>query len=129
MNTAKAILGSAAMVFIFSVPAHAQMGSSASISWGQGGAGGGGTASTSINVLPHAAPANPAASIVSGNDADYRPSNFVAFDKAVAQGKERIVIESRTVAQAATEARRAPQPQARLVITQDSQGRILVTKL
>ena len=128
MNMAKAIVGSTAMIFIISAPAHAQMGSSSNISWGQGGGGGvGGSAPAAINVLPHTAPANPGATIVSGSDADYRPSNFVSFDQAIADGKQRIIVESRTVAQAAAESRRTPQPQAKLIVAQDNRGKIMLT--
>ena len=79
------------------------------------------TGPTRPALLPWTPPARPGAIDVSGTDATYLPSTFLSFDHAVAAGKTELQEDSKTIAEAAAESRRAAK-MATFTIVQDSRG-------
>ena len=120
----KKLLFLAVLVIGCSVPAFGQHGGGTAgpSSNGGGGGYGGGFGSGSFGgggVLPSCPPTQFAVVAVSGSNAEWEPSTFVSFEKAVAFGKQVIVIENRTVAQAARENNAARREKARVAVVQD----------
>jgi hypothetical protein len=126
----KITLGLAAVLFFAAVPAHAQsrVGSVAATqnSGGGGGYGGGSAGSSGFSGLPHYAAADLRAIEVSGDESTYLPSTFMPFEKAVAQGYVVVKEESKTVAQAAAENRKASHLEAKARLVQDDRGRAVL---
>jgi hypothetical protein len=125
----KIALGFAAVILLATVPAQGQARGGASRTTGGGGAGsyGGGALSgtSSFSTLGPVAPSNSAATNVSGTDATFLPSRFVTFAAAVEQGNANIKEESKTVVQAAAEARKKATAPAKVVVMQDNDGNII----
>jgi len=119
----KKILFLAVLVIGCSVPAFAQHGGGSAGPGSNGGGGyGGGFGGGSLSgggTLPSCPPTQFAVVAVSGSNAEWEPSTFVSFEKAVAFGKQMIVIESRTVAEAARENNAARREKARMAVVQD----------
>jgi hypothetical protein len=112
------ILGIAAAALMLALPAYAQtprpsaggMTSPLSTTGGGGGGGygsGGGGADTNVNKLPSYPRACLSMAAVSGTRAEYVPSTFVAYDKAVADGHTVDDTPAPTVADAARAQRAA----------------------
>ena len=83
-----------------------------------------------LSPLSWTPPSRPDAVEVSGS-AGYIASSFVAFESAVAEGRmvaeNRVAIrtESKSVADAAAEARAEEKPAAKVVFVQDNNGRVV----
>jgi hypothetical protein len=130
----KKIIFIAVLILGFSAPALAQRGAvgggaagpssgnGGGGGYGGGGYGGGGYGGGFSGGLPSCPATQFHVVGVSGSNAEFEPSTFVSFDKAVATGKEMIVAENRTVAQAARENNVARKEKARLALVQDNWG-------
>jgi hypothetical protein len=97
----KRLLGLAILALGLAVPAHAQfagnsVGAAGSIGSG-GGLNGGGSSSHMISY-PRAVFAT---AIVSGTDIDFKPSAFVSYDVAVAEGRAALAFRERSVVEVA----------------------------
>jgi hypothetical protein len=104
----KIALGIAVVVMACAAPAKAQS------------IGGSLAPASHFQTLPWTAPASPQALEISGNDATFVPSQFVPFDRAVAEGNAILQQQAKTVVEAAAECRKAAALQANTHIDQDS---------
>ena len=109
----KIALGLVVMVLMGALPAHAQS------------IGGALAPPTSFPILPWTPPATQQALNVSGTDATYLPSTFLAFDRAVAAGKADLKERAKTVAEAAAESRKATKARAKIQVAQDDNGNVV----
>jgi hypothetical protein len=116
----KRFLVLAGFVLILTFPAHAQLGG-LSVTGG-GSIGNGGGINGNNASLPSYPRANFATNAFSGTEADFIPSAFLAYDQAIAAGREALAAKAITVAGAATEATGATKPRAKLAIVQDANG-------
>jgi hypothetical protein len=133
----KKIIFLAVLILGFSAPALAQRGAvgggaaSPGVNGGGGGYGGGfgggGYGGSFSGALPSYPSTQFAVTGASGSNAEFEPSTFVSFEKAVAEGKQLILMENRTVAQAARENNAARKEKARLALTQDGDGYATIT--
>jgi hypothetical protein len=113
----KRFLGLAALVFFFTLPAHAQLGGAIS---------GGSLFGSSFHTLPSYPSAKFVSTGVSGTEADFVPSAFVTYDQAIAQGKAAIKAETKSVARAASENSSAIKPRAKFAMVQDGEGNVVI---
>jgi hypothetical protein len=130
----KKLLGVAAFVLLFSIPAHAQAkgsasaGMSATNSGANAGVSGGGTGGGGIGGGNGSGrlPAYPRASFdvvaVSGGDPSFAPSTFLSFDQAVAEGKAMAAANEKSLGQIAAEISTVPKAKAKLAFVQDANG-------
>jgi hypothetical protein len=96
---------------------------------GNGGLGGVNPGPTVFNVLPHDCPTQFTVAGVSGSDADFEPSSFLSFDKAVALGQAEETAMKKTIADAARDnakEKAANAEKAKLAVVEDSQGRLVL---
>jgi hypothetical protein len=108
----KIAFGLFAMVLLSALPIHAQS------------IGGSLAPPTSFPVLPWTPPATPQTLNVSGAEATFSPSTFLAFDRAVAAGKANLKEQAKTVAEAAAESRNA-KASAKIQVAQDDNGNVV----
>lgn len=106
------------------LPAHAQfggqsVGSGGSLSSG-GGINGGGSHLASVP------PAQFATTGVSGNEAEFIPSAFLAYDQAIAAGEKALAAKSKSVAKVASENSAAQKPRAKFAMVQDCNGNPII---
>jgi hypothetical protein len=126
----KLLVGLGALILLFSLPAHAQLGtvggSSSSYS---------GTALNSSNassvpavVFPQITPL-PAKrfemSLTSGSSFEFVPSTFVCFDKAVGQGVADLAAKPKSIVQVAQENRNTERTKAQISFVQDGKGKLV----
>jgi hypothetical protein len=132
----KKLIGSAAFVLLFSIPAHAQsrgggVGSAPSANvaggGGAGGTGGGGIGGNGGARLQSYPRASFEASSVSGGDPSFAPSTFLSFDQAVAEGKAIIAADQKSLAQTAAENSATPKAKAKVTFVQDAEGKVVPT--
>ncbi len=128
----KKLIGIAAFVLLFSIPAHGQtmksspVGSSASTNVNSGGGGGyGGSLSGSTGGrLPIYPAAHLGMTAVNGGDPSYAPSTFLTFEQAVAVGKA-VNARPKSVAEVAAENNSAPKARAKFAFEQDGHGNVI----
>jgi hypothetical protein len=124
----KKILGIAAFVLVFSVPAHGQaskgVGSSAPMVANGGGGTSGSLSGTSGARLPAYPAAKLATAAVSGGDPSYSPSTFLTFEQAIAEGKAEAA-NQKSLAQAAAENSTTPKTKAKFAFVQDARGNVV----
>jgi hypothetical protein len=128
----KRFLGLVVLILGLSVPAHAQSSKGGSamagaggggvLSSGGGSSGGGGLSGVNFHTLPTIAPANLPSSAVSGTEADFVPSTFLPYDRAVAAGQEVRDAHNKSVAEAAAENSRARRLKAKAAIIENAAG-------
>jgi hypothetical protein len=132
----KKLIGIAAFVLLFSIPAHAQsrgggVGSAPSANvaggGGAGGTGGGGIGGNGGARLQSYPRASFEASSVSGGDPSFAPSTFLSFDQAVAEGKAIIAADQKSLAQTAAENSATPKAKAKVTFVQDAEGKVVPT--
>jgi hypothetical protein len=128
-------IGFAILGLALSVPAHAQrsMAGPAGPTGNGGGAGspvGGSTggAAAGFRTLPTVPRTQFQAIDVSGGDISFFPSSFMQFDKGIAEGESILAARQKTLAEVASEYRNAEKPKAKLNITQDAFGNIVVER-
>jgi hypothetical protein len=130
----KKLVGVAALVLLFSIPAHAQakggsVGSSSTNAGGSGGSGGGigggSLGGTNGARLPSYPRASFDVSAASGGDPSFAPSTFLSFDQAVAQGKAILAANQKSLAQIAAENSTAPKTKAKFSFVQDADGNVV----
>ncbi len=112
----KIAFGVLAIVLLAALPAHAQS------------IGGSLAPPNYFPVLPWTPPATPQALNVSGADATFSPSTFLAFDRAVAAGKADLKEQAKTVAEAAAESRKAATTSPTIQVAQDDDGNVVFWK-
>lgn len=130
----KKLLGVAAIVLLFSIPAHAQgrgtsVGSAPSASANGGGSGGGagdvgGGTSARLPTYPRA---TFDVTAVSGGDPSFAPSSFLSFEQAVAEGKAINDADRKSLAQVAAENNAALKTKAKFSFVQDGNGKVVPT--
>jgi hypothetical protein len=129
------LIGVAILGLALSIPAHAQrsMAGPAGPTGNGGGAGspvGGSTggAAAAFRTLPTVPRAQFLAVDVSGGDISFFPSSFMQFDKGIAEGEAILAARQKTLAEVATENRHAEKPKAKLNITQDAFGNVVMER-
>jgi hypothetical protein len=125
----KKILGAAALVLLFSVPALAQYKPpSGPVTYSGGGGGGGALSGGSTGSrLPNYAPAQFATAAASGSDSTFAPSTFLTFDQAVAEGKAEALAVHKSLAEVAAENNARAKAKAKYAFVQDTSGRVVTT--
>jgi len=98
--------------------------STAPTNQGAGGGGGGGgyggaSSGPSFHNYP---PARLEMKDISGTEADFTPSAFLPFDKAVAKGQAVLDAQKKTLVEAAAASSHASQNKAKVVFEQDADG-------
>jgi hypothetical protein len=131
----KKVIGIAAFVLVFSIPAHGQTSKGGGIGVGSSGSpnanGGGGGMAGGLNGsggrLPSYAAANLGAVAISGaGDPSFAPSTFLTFEQAVAEGKAESA-NQKTLAQIAAENSTTPKARAKFAFVQDANGKVVAT--
>lgn len=134
----KRFFGLAILAAGLAIPAHAQTlhgyaaggaASSATSSSGGGGYGGGGFGgglSGGGTKLASYPVAHFGVASVSGSQQDYVPSTFVAYDKALAEGRDILANPPKSVVEAAHEQVGTQTEKARLALVQDDHGNAIV---
>lgn len=128
----KRFLGLAILAAGLAVPAHAQVSRgfaagnpTSSPSFSGGGGFGGGYSAGGIKL-----PSYPVACLgvtsVSGSQQDYVPSTFVAYDKALAEGRAILSAPPKSVAEAAREQGSSRTEKAKLALVQDDYGNAVI---
>ncbi|HKV03731.1 MAG TPA: hypothetical protein VJO53_01355 [Candidatus Acidoferrales bacterium] len=116
----KRILGLGALMLGCSLPAHAQF---------LGGTiGGAGSSGVSFPVVIDPAPTHFAVSYVGGTGADFVPSSFLSYDKALAAGRAAVEAQTKSLAQIADENNRAQKAKAKFALVQDARGNAFIAK-
>jgi hypothetical protein len=126
----KPIFAMLAMVFIFSIPAHAQAaGGSANTarSSGGGSAGAGGFSGSSGGRPAYTPTAQFKMAAISGSSTDFVPSAYLPFDQAVALGRTDFSTKPANVVEVAEANKNAKGPHPEHVIVQDSHGHLVQT--
>jgi hypothetical protein len=118
----KRILGIAALILWFAVPAHAQ-------SFGGSISGAGGIGHVIFPVHSSTPPARFQVRAVSGSKADFTPSSFASYEQALAEGRAALAAQVKTLADVARENNTTPRVRARLVAVQDNRGRVVLAPL
>jgi hypothetical protein len=130
----KRILGVAVFVLLLSAPAHGQArgsspapavsSSTAATSGGGGGGIGGGALSGASNTpsFHHYPAAKFDLKDVSGTEADFTPSAFLPYDRAIAAGQAALNAQKKTLVEAAAEGSRTPPSRAKVALVQDANG-------
>ncbi|HXU20445.1 MAG TPA: hypothetical protein VN788_07680 [Verrucomicrobiae bacterium] len=120
----KRMIGIAAFIMFFAIPAHAQRGgASSSAAPRMGGGGGiGGSGGGMGNLLPAHPPTHFKMSAVSGSDASFIPSGYLPFESAVAEGQAILDAEKKTPAEAAAASSIVPKPHAKVAVVQSADG-------
>lgn len=126
----KAILALVALVFVFSVPAHAQaagaIATNTRLTGGGGSSGSSGSSgSVSIRTISHIPSAQFQVAGASGSAGEYVPSAYLSFDKAVELGQTILTTRPQTVVEAAKTNKGAKAPSTEYVITQDIHGNLV----
>ena len=119
-----------AMVFIFSIPAHAQAAGGSSNparSAGSGSAGGGGFSGSSGARPAYTPTAQFKMAAISGSSTDFVPSAYLPFDKAVALGRTNSSTKPANVVEVAEANKNAKGPNPAHVIVQDLHGHLVQT--
>jgi hypothetical protein len=115
----KCVLGGALLLLAASAPAYGQMSvSGIAID----------PTPANVPMLPHYAPSSPGMIELSGSYADFFPSKFLTFDKAVAKGSAENGKTEKTVVEAARETRAEQKPKAKAFFVQDSHGNAVLLK-
>jgi hypothetical protein len=128
----KRLIGIAAFVLLYSIPAHGQtmksspVASSASTNVNSGGSGsyGGSLSGSTGGRLPTYPAAHLGMKAVSGGDPSYAPSTFLTFEQAVAEGKA-VNARPKSVAEVAAENNSAPKARAKFAFEQDEHGNVI----
>jgi len=110
----KHLIGIAAMICLFSLPAHAQ----ASI-------GGGALNAGSIHALP-TYPLLSNSITYSAGSSDFTPSTFMSYDRALAAGFAALAEHNKTLGEVAKESRERAKTKAKMVVEQDADGNMVV---
>jgi hypothetical protein len=132
LESMKRFLGLAILILGLALSAGAQSngrafsGGSAPTSGGYGGGGGsiggGGLSGVSFTTLPSRPPATFGSAAISGSDADFVPSTFLPFEKAVAAGQAMLDAEHASVADTARANSATPRMKARVALVEDAVG-------
>jgi len=129
------LIGFAILGLSFSIPAHAQrsMAGPAGPTGNGGGAGspvGGSTggAAAAFRTLPVVPGTQFQAIDVSGGDVSFFPSSLMQFDKGIAEGEAILAARQKTLAEVASEYRHEEKPKAKLNITQDAFGNVVMER-
>lgn len=129
----KRLLGLAILTLGLALSAGAQSNgrafSGGSSPTGTGGSGGGGSIGggglsgvSSFTTLPSRPPATFGSAAISGNDADFVPSTFLPFEKAVAAGQAMLDAEHASVADTARANSATPKTKARVALVENAVG-------
>jgi hypothetical protein len=102
------ILGAATLLFLFSLPAHAQTSL-------------GGSLNTASQLLPHYEPLSVSLTYYAGT-VDFVPSDFLSYDEAVTKGNNLIAQEHKSLGEIARESReeRSAKKAAVTIVQNDS---------
>jgi hypothetical protein len=118
-----------ALIFTFSVPAHAQAASGTATTMRITGAsfsgGSGSFGSVSMRTTGHIPSAQFQVAGASGSSGEFIPSAYVSYEKAVALGKTILATKPQTIVEAAQTNRDARVPSTEYVITQDLHGNLV----
>jgi hypothetical protein len=126
----KLLVGLGALILLFSLPAHAQLGTvgGSSSSYSGGSINTSNASSVAPVVFPQITPL-PATrfgmSITSGSSFEFVPSTFMAFDKAVVQGVADLAAKPKSVAEVAQENRNKERAKAQISFVQDGKGKLM----
>jgi len=124
----KSMLGLLALVFAFSIPAHAQAAGGAIVtnraSGGGASSGGAGGGSVSFNTLTHHPTTQFQMAAASGSS-DFVPSTYLAYDKALTAGQTALTSKPQTIVEAAQANKETKAPDSECLITQDKQGNLV----
>jgi hypothetical protein len=133
LKSMKRFLGLAVLILGLALSAGAQSngrafsgGSAPTSGGGSGGGGGsigsGGLSGASFTTLPSRPSATFGSAAISGSDADFVPSTFLPFEKAVAAGHAIIDAEHNSVADAARANSATPRMKARVALVENAVG-------
>lgn len=123
----KRLLGIAAFVLVFCLPAHGQsskVGAAPSSVATSGGGGIGSAVNGTGARLPNYPSAHFSTSAVSGGDPSYAPSTFLTFEQAIAEGRAESA-NQKSLAEAATENNATPKAKAKFAFVQNAQGKVV----
>lgn len=126
-------LGMAIVAACIALPAHAQtpgrptaVGASATSTVGGGGVGSGASSSYSAGGggmrLPNYPRTQFGVASVSGSLQDFTPSTFLAYDKALAEGRDILANPPKTIAEVAHDLPAASNQKAKIAVIQDANG-------
>jgi len=124
------LVGAGVMILLFSVSAFGQI-------YGNNVGGGPSLNSmASVNSMGslHGVPFHPSTgssgtqfhmSVAAGSEADFTPSVYVPFEKAVAEGRAELAAKPKTLAEVAFENKAAKRTKAELTLVQDDNGKLI----
>jgi hypothetical protein len=105
------ILGAAILLFVVSLPAHAQVNM-------------GGSLNTASQILPHYEPLSVSYTYYAGT-IDFVPSDFLTYDQAVTKGNELIAQGQKSLGEVARESRERSAQKAAVTVVQNDNGDIV----
>jgi hypothetical protein len=124
----KSILAVVALLFVFSISAHAQAGSAVSSNRPSGGGGtsGGAAGGGSVSFpTPVHNPTTQFSMTAASGSSDYVPSTYVAYDKAVTAGQAVLAAKPQTVVEAAQTNKQTKAADSDYLIVQDKHGNLV----
>jgi hypothetical protein len=124
----KSIMALMVVLFVFSIPAHAQAGSAVSNNRTSGGGGTSGGAAGGGSVSFPTPTHNPTTQFqmtAASGSSDYVPSTYVAFDKAVTAGQSALAAKPQTVVEAAQTNKQTKGADSDYLIVQDKHGNLV----
>jgi hypothetical protein len=126
----KPIIGLGALILLFSLPAHAQLGTvgGSPSSYSGGSLNSSNASSVSPVVFPQLPPLPAkrfAMSITSGSSFEFVPSSFMCFDKAVVKGVADLAAKPKSIVLVAQENRNTERAKAQATFVQDGKGKLV----
>jgi hypothetical protein len=127
----KSTMALVALLFVFSIPAHAQAAGSAvsnnrASSGGGGGASGGSAGGGSVSF--HTPTHNPTTQFqmtAASGSSDYVPSTYLAYDKALSAGQTALAAKPQTIVEAAQANKQTKAADSEYLIVQDKNGNLV----
>ncbi len=125
----KSTMAVVALLFVFSISAHAQAGSAVSnnrTSGGGGTSGGGAAGGGSVSFpTPTHNPTTQFQVTAASGSSDYVPSTYVAYDKALTAGQAALTAKPQTVVEAAQTNKQTKAADSDYLIVQDKRGNLV----
>jgi hypothetical protein len=120
----KKFMGLAVLVLGLAGSAHAQISGSNIGGSGTIGSGGGIGVARAFPGLASYPRATFATILVSGTDTEFKPSAFLSYDQAVAEGRAALAYKAKTVAEVAAESNSERKTRAKLALVQNANGTV-----
>jgi hypothetical protein len=124
----KSMMAVVALLFVFSISAHAQAGSAVgnNRTSGGGGTSGGAAGGGSVSFpTPTHNPTTQFQMTAASGSSDYVPSTYVAYDKALTAGQAALTVKPQTVVEAAQTNKQTKAVDSEYLIVQDKHGNLV----